>query len=138
MSVEIVDEDSDYIYEILQEHHLAACAALLADSFTKRNPMNLYLRTTYDQFYPLALLRSNCILKDCLPLVAIHKQSRELHGCMQASDAKTLKEHPPSLPIDNLSGLELKTRTIEYTSNFEIFKRSCHTLLVSKYDIIDQ
>jgi hypothetical protein len=107
MSTNIVDEDENYTFEILQAHHLTDCAALLADSFTKQNPMNLYLHTTYDQFYPIALSRSDCILKDRLSVVAIHKLTKELHGCIQASDAKTLKEHHPILPAEHAADLEV-------------------------------
>ncbi|UJR18654.1 hypothetical protein I4U23_005562 [Adineta vaga] len=106
MAINIIDEDENYTFEILQAHRLPECAALLADSFTKTNPIHLYLHTTYDQFYPMTLFRSDCILKDRLSLVAIHKQTNELHGCIQASDAKTLKEHHPILPTETTIDLE--------------------------------
>jgi hypothetical protein len=107
MSTKIVDEDENYIFEIMQAHHMSDCAALLADSFIKQNSMMLYLHTTYNQFYPLTLFRSDCILKDQLSLVAIHKLTKELHGCIQASDAKTLKEHHSVLPAQNAADFEI-------------------------------
>lgn len=90
----VIDEDEIYVYEILQEKHLDESSRLLADSFTKYNPLEVYSKTTYEQFYPYALALSKLVLDDQLSVVAIDKQTKEIHGLAQAGDAKKLAERP--------------------------------------------
>jgi molybdopterin converting factor small subunit len=86
------DEDETYTYEILQEKHLEESSRLLADVFSKYNPMEVFLKTTYEQLYAQALAFSKAALNDKLSIVAIHKQTKEIHGLVQAGDAKNLNE----------------------------------------------
>ena len=44
----IIDEDETCIYEILQEQHLEEWTRLLADTFATHNPLEVYLKTTYE------------------------------------------------------------------------------------------
>ena len=90
----IIDEDEFYMYEILQEKHLDESSRLLANAFTNYNPLEVYSKTTYEQFYPYALALSKAVLDDHLSIVAIHKQTKEIHGLAQAGDAKKLAEQP--------------------------------------------
>lgn len=87
----VVDEDETYTYEILQEKHLEESTHLLADTFTKTNPLEVYLKTSYEQFHSQALAFSKAVLDEQLSIVAIHKQSKEIHGLVQAGDAKKLE-----------------------------------------------
>ncbi|CAF1376918.1 unnamed protein product [Didymodactylos carnosus] len=89
----VIDEDETYMYEILQEKHLEESTKLLADVFTKYNPLEVYMKTTYEQFYPQALAFSKAVLNEQLSVVAVHKQTKEIHGLVQAGDAKKLNEH---------------------------------------------
>jgi hypothetical protein len=84
-----IDQDEIYIYEILQENDCIECATLLAHSFTKHNPYELYMKTTYEQFYPDALSLCKHILSTKLSVIARHKQTNEIHGIVQGVDAKT-------------------------------------------------
>lgn len=88
---QIIDEDETYTYEILQEKHLEESTKLLAETFTKQNPLEIYLKTTYEQFYAQALELSKAILDEQLSIVAVHKQSKEIHGIVQAGDSKKLQ-----------------------------------------------
>jgi hypothetical protein len=88
----VIEEDETYTYEILQEKHLEESTRLLAHVFTKYNPLEIYLKTTYEQFYSQALAFSKAVLNEQLSIVAIHKQTKEIHGLVQAGDAKKLKE----------------------------------------------
>jgi hypothetical protein len=87
----VLDEDESYTYEILQEKHLEESSRLLAHTFTKYNPVEVYLNTTYEQFYPHALVLSKAVLNDQLSVVAIHKQTKEIDGFAQVGDAKKLE-----------------------------------------------
>lgn len=87
----IVDQDEIYTYEIMQEKHLEESTRLLANTFTKHNPMEVYLKTTYEQFYAQALGFSTAVLDEQLSIVAVHKQSKEIHGIVQAGDAKKME-----------------------------------------------
>jgi len=88
----VIDEDETYTYEILQEKHLEESSRLLADVFSKYNPMEVFLKTTYERLYAQALAFSKAVLNDKLSIVAIHKQTKEIHGLVQAGDANKLKE----------------------------------------------
>ena len=87
----IVDQDENYTYEIMQEKHLDESTRLLANTFTKHNPLEVYLKTTYEQFYAQALAFSIAVLDEQLSIVAVHKQSKEIHGIVQAGDAKKME-----------------------------------------------
>ncbi|UJR19364.1 hypothetical protein I4U23_022493 [Adineta vaga] len=88
----IIDEDETYTYEVLVEKDLEKSAKLLACTFTECNPIEVYLKTTYNQFYPYALAVTKAILKDELSIIAVHKQTKAIHGIVQAVDAKTMEE----------------------------------------------
>ena len=89
----VIAEDEDYTYEILQEKHLEESTRLLAEVFTKQNPLELFMKTPYEQFYEAALGFSKAVLNEELSVVAIHKQTHEIHGIVQAGDAKKVKDH---------------------------------------------
>ncbi|CAF1141247.1 unnamed protein product [Adineta steineri] len=95
---EIIDEDENYIYEILQEKDCIECATFLAHTFTKDNPYELFMKTTYEQFYSDALSLCKSILNTNLSVIARHKQTNEIHGIVQCVDAKTFnpEEHATS------------------------------------------
>lgn len=90
----VIEEDEIYIYEVLQEKHLEESSRLLADTFTKFNPLEVYSKTTYEQFYPYALALSRAVLNDHLSIVVVHKTTKEIHAIAQAGDAKKLGEQP--------------------------------------------
>ena len=87
----IIDEDETYTYETLQEKHLEESTKLLAETFTKHNPLEVFLRTTYEQFYAQAISFSEAVLDEQLSIVAVHRQSEEVHGIVQAGDAKKME-----------------------------------------------
>lgn len=86
----IVDEDDTYTFEILQERHLHESSKLLANVFTKYNRMEIFMKTTCEQFYQQALTLSKAVLDEKLSMVVINKQTNEIHGVAQAGDAKKL------------------------------------------------
>ena len=120
---EMIDEDEIYRYEILQEKDCIECATFLAHSFTKHNPYELYMKTTYEQFYTDALSLCKAILNTNLSVIARHKGTNEIHGIVQGVDAKTFNggEDPTSVAdggekrIDPLLELmhELERRYLE-------------------------
>ena len=85
-----IEDDDIYSYEVLLEKDLEEVARLLARTFTEGNALEIYLKTVYEQFYPYALAVSKAILQDQLSIIAVHKQTREIHGIVQAADAKTM------------------------------------------------
>jgi hypothetical protein len=87
----VIDEDETYTYEILQEKHLEESSRLLADTFTKYNPFEIFMKTTYEQFYIDAFALSKAVLNEQLSIVVIHKQTKKIHGIVQAGDAKKLE-----------------------------------------------
>ncbi|CAF0914693.1 unnamed protein product [Adineta ricciae] len=104
-----IEDDGTYSYEVLLEKDLEEVARLLARTFTEGNPLEIYLKTAYEQFYPYALAVSKAILQDQLSIIAVHKQTREIHGIVQAADAKTMAKQnfedvDPS--IDTLRALQ--------------------------------
>jgi len=88
----VIEEDESYTYEILQEKHLEESSRLLGDVFSKYNPMEVFLKTTYERLYAQALAFTKAVLNEKLSIVAIHKQTKEIHGVVQAGDANKLKE----------------------------------------------
>jgi hypothetical protein len=88
----VIDEDETYTYEILQQKQLEESTRLLAIAFTKYNPREVYMKTTYEQFYSPVLEFSKAILNEKLSVVAIQKETKETHGLVEACDAKKLKE----------------------------------------------
>ena len=58
----IIDEDDTYTFEILQEKHLEESAKLLANVFTKYNPLEIFMKTTYDE----SCRQSLTLLKGCV------------------------------------------------------------------------
>jgi hypothetical protein len=86
---QVIDQDETYTYEILQEKDCIECATFLADTFTKHNPLELYLKTTYQQFYTDALSLCKGILDMNLSVIARDKRTNEIHGIVQDVDAKT-------------------------------------------------
>jgi hypothetical protein len=86
---QVIDQDETYTYEILQEKDCIECATFLADTFTKHNPLELYLKTTYQQFYTDALSLCKGILDMNLSVIARDKRTNEIHGIVQGVDAKT-------------------------------------------------
>jgi len=86
---QVIDQDETYIYEILQEKDCIECATILAQTFTKHNPYELYMKTSYEQFYTEALSYCKAILNTNLSVIARHKQTNEIHGIVQGADAKT-------------------------------------------------
>lgn len=112
----IIDEDETYTFEILQEKHLEESSKLLANVFTKYNPMEIFMKITYEQFYPQALALSKAVLPEKLSIVVIHKQTNVIHGIGQVGDAKKLMEHDfkELEPTDDLEIYdELERRFIE-------------------------
>ena len=97
-----IDQDDTYTYEILQEQDCIECAVFLAHSFTKHNPYELYMKTTYEQFQAGALSLCKAILNTNLSVIARHKQTNEIHGIVQGVDAKTFDggEDPVSATDD--------------------------------------
>lgn len=89
MMSQIIDQDDTYTYEILQEKDCVECADFLAHSFTKNNPYELYMKTSYEEFYAGALSLCRAILCTNLSVIARSKQTHELHGIVQGVDAKT-------------------------------------------------
>ncbi|CAF1049267.1 unnamed protein product [Adineta steineri] len=87
----VIDEDKTYTYEILMEKHLEESAKLLAYTFSQQNPVEVYLKTTYEQFYLYALAVLKATLEDQLSIIAVHKETKEIYGLVQATDAKTLE-----------------------------------------------
>ena len=65
---------------------------LLVETFTKHNPLKVYLKTTYEQFYAQAISFSKGVLNEQLSIIAVHRQSKEIHGIVQAGDAKKMDE----------------------------------------------
>ena len=86
---QVIDQDDTYTYEILQEKDCIECADFLAHSFTKNNPYELYMKTTYEEFYAGALSLCKAILHTNLSVIARSKQTNELYGIVQGVDAKT-------------------------------------------------
>ncbi|CAF1532248.1 unnamed protein product [Adineta steineri] len=76
----IIDEDEIYTYGILMEKDLEESVRLIAHTFTKYNPIEAYLKTTYEQFYSYALAIAKATLEDQLSIIAVHKQTKEIHG----------------------------------------------------------
>ena len=96
----VLEEDENYTYEILQEKHLEESTRLLAEVFTKHNPIELFIKTPYEQFYEFALGFSKAVVNEELSIVAIHKQTQEIHGIVQAGDAKKVKDLQKSDTMD--------------------------------------
>ena len=90
----VIEEDEIYVYEVLQEKHLEESSRLLANAFIKYNPLEVYSKTTYEQFYPYALALSKAVFNDHLSIVVVHKPTKEIHAIAQAGDAKKLVEQP--------------------------------------------
>jgi hypothetical protein len=86
---QVIDQDETYTYEIFQEKDCIECATFLAHSFTKHNPYELYMKTTYEQFYTDALSLCKTIVNTNLSVIARHKRTDEIHGMVQGVDAKT-------------------------------------------------
>lgn len=86
----IIDEDETYTFEILQEKHLEEATKCLANVFTKYNPLEIFMKTTYEEFYHQALILSKTVLDEKLSMVIIHKQTNEIHGVGQVGDASKL------------------------------------------------
>jgi len=63
---QIISEDETYTFEILQEKHLEESSKLLANVFTKYNPIDIFMKMTYEQFYPQALVLSKAVLDEKL------------------------------------------------------------------------
>ena len=63
---------------------------LLVETFTKHNPLKVYLKTTCEQFYVQAISFSEAVLNEQLSIIAAHKQSKEIHGIVQAGDARKM------------------------------------------------
>ena len=76
----LIDDDGIYSYEVLLEKDLEEVARLLARTFTEGNPLEIYLKTIHERFYPYALAVSKAILQDQLSVIAVHKQTREING----------------------------------------------------------
>jgi hypothetical protein len=88
----VIDEDETYTYEILQEKHLEESSRLLGEVFSKYNPMEVFLKTSYEKLYAQALAFSKAVINEQLSIVAIHKQTKQIHGLVQAGDANKLKK----------------------------------------------
>ena len=86
---QVIDQDETHTYEILQEKDCIECASLLAHTFTKHNPYEWYMKTTYEQFYPDTLLLLKTIFNTNLAVIARHKETNEIHGIVQGVDVKT-------------------------------------------------
>ena len=119
---QIISEDETYTFEILQEKYLEESSKLLANVFTKYNPIDIFMKMTYEQFYPQALVLSKAVLDEKLSIVIIHKQTNEIHGIGQVGNAKKLiendfkeLEHTDDLEIYE----ELERRFIEYHSGLK-------------------
>ena len=123
---EVIDQDDTYTYEILQEKDCIECADFLAHSFTKNNPFELYMKTSYEEFYAGALSLCKVILYTNLSVIARSKQTNELHGIVQGVDAKTFDggEDPASVtddvkkPVDPLLEL-MHTSEQSYLKEYE-------------------
>lgn len=87
----VIDEDETYTYEILHETHIEESAKLLTEAFTECNPLEVFLKVTAEELYAQALACSKAALGDQLSIVAVHKQTGEIHGLVQAGDATKLK-----------------------------------------------
>ncbi len=69
------------------------------------------MKTTYEQFYSQPLRFSTTVLNEQLSIVAVHKQTKEIHGLVEAGDAKKLEgqnceELKPSKDAEVFSELE--------------------------------
>ena len=132
MISQIIAEDEHYTYEILQEKHFTECSVLLANTFTKQNPMELFMKTSYENFYEFALSMSKVVVDDNLSIVSIDKQTKEIHGIVQAGDAKRLdglhptEESDKPLPPDSEVMNILQQRFLEdYTKKYGQLKENC-------------
>ncbi|CAF1453712.1 unnamed protein product, partial [Didymodactylos carnosus] len=116
----MIDEDETYVYEIMQDdkHLIDECAKLLAESFTKFNPIDVYLKTTYDQFFSYASTLINDALNDeNLSIVVRHKGTHQIQGVLLARDLYLQQHHPSTAdahfnPIIDLLG-ELEDHFVE-------------------------
>ena len=86
---QVIEQDENYTFEILQEKDCVECAAFLAHSFTKHNPYELYMKTTFEEFYDDALSLCKAIVNTNLSVIARDKQTNEIHGIVQGVDEKT-------------------------------------------------
>jgi len=90
---DIMNEDETYIFEILQEKHVEESSKLLANVFTKYNPMDIFMKITYEKFYPEALAIAKAVLDEKLSIVIIHKQTNEIHGIVLVGDLEKAMKH---------------------------------------------
>lgn len=113
----IINEDETYTFEILQEKYLEESSKLLAHVFIKHNPMDIFMKITYEKFYPEALAIAIAVLDEKLSIVIIHKQTNEIHGVVLVGDLKKAMEHDFTElePTDDSEIYnELKRRFIEH------------------------
>ena len=107
----VIDEDETYTYEILQDKHLEESSRLLGEVFSKFNPMEVFLETGYERMYTQAITFSKAVINEHLSIVAIHKQTKEIHAIVQAGDWSKLKQI-------NFEGLE-QTKDTEVFEELE-------------------
>lgn len=86
---QVIDQDQNYTFEIFDKQDSIECAYLLAKSFTTCNPYEIYMKTTYEQFYDDALALCQSIAYSELSIIARHKETNEIDAIVQGVDVKT-------------------------------------------------
>ena len=86
---QVIDQDENYTFEIFHKQDSIECANLLAKAFTTCNPYEIYMKTTYEQFYDDALALCQSIAYSELSIIARHKDTKEIDAIVQGVDVKT-------------------------------------------------
>ena len=61
---DVIAEDENYTYEILQEKHLEESSRMLGEVFSKYNPTEVFLKTGYEKLYAQAMTFSKTIMNE--------------------------------------------------------------------------
>lgn len=150
--VHILNQDDKYTYEIFQEKDSIECANLLAHTFTKHNPYEIAMKTTYERFYMEAISLCKVVVNMNLSVIARCKQTNEIHSIIQAVDVKVLADQENSesngdnsaIPVDPFLDLlhELEQRyLVEYEKKYgKLTEKSiCHIFMAGvRTDCIGQ
>ncbi|CAF1651055.1 unnamed protein product [Adineta ricciae] len=100
----ILDQDDNYTYEILQDKDCVECATFLAHTFTKDNPYEIFMKTTFEQFFPDALALCQGIVSTNLSVIARHKQTNQIDGIIQGIDLNTPDDEEDSTADTDAGG----------------------------------
>ncbi|CAF1017822.1 unnamed protein product [Didymodactylos carnosus] len=93
LSLDMIEEDSDYSYELLRQTHVEECAKLISEAFVDNEPLAFYSKMTKEEFYDYIHPLIKSLLEEQLSFIVFDKQTNQIVSCLLSGDLYLQHQH---------------------------------------------